>query len=414
MDIFNSADLEWFTAITLGGSQYYVLVDSGSADLWVAGTVSASNDTDLSSSVRYVDGTVAAGQVRTAILELGGVSISSQAYIEQQVDAEHPTGYGYLGIGPSTLSSIKDVFNSASPLDNLLDQNKLERYMTILLNRTEDASNRILGQLTIGEMQPGLERVKDMPKLIVNNSAPGGHWLASLDPGGILGPDGAVIKATQNKPLQVIFDAGYTVSRVPTPITDAIYSRVPDAKYTSVADLVEPAWVLPCHYELNVTFQFGGVSYHIHPLDTLISDILGPPDDTGKPMCVGAFQPLPSSEQPMILGAMFIRNVYLLMNFGDSPDRSPDVVHDPFIQLLPITDPAQAHLEFVQERLNGVDTTGTTTFLPSPDGDNDTSSRSIKRSLPWIISASVVGVLILAFSAAAAFIYLRGRNYKAL
>lgn len=88
--------------------------------------------------------------------------------------------------------------------------------MTILLNRTEDISNGVPGLLTFGEMQPGLDHVKNMPELVVNNSAPGGHWMVSLDSGGILGPDGEVVKATQGTPLKIIFDAGYTLSRVPT------------------------------------------------------------------------------------------------------------------------------------------------------------------------------------------------------
>ncbi|TFK87530.1 acid protease [Polyporus arcularius HHB13444] len=417
MDILSGTDLEWFTEVTLGGRQYRVLVDSGSADLWVAGTVPVSNDTGTTGSVRYTDGTRVAGQIRTASLEVGGLSVQNQAYIQQEVDSDHPSGLGILGIGPATLSSIKGVLDEpagAPPLANLLGHDEPAQYMTILLNRTEDISNGVPGLLTIGEMQPGLEHVKNMPELVVNNSAPGGHWMVSLDSGGILGPDGEVVKATQGTPLKIIFDAGYTLSRVPTPITDAIYSRVPGARVTSVVDIVDPVWILPCHFELNVTFKLGGISYPIHPLDTVISDILGPQDNAGKPTCVGAFQPSPSSEQPMILGTMFLRNVYLLMTFGDVVDDSVTMVDGPFMQILPITQPSQAHIDFVQERLNGVDTTGSTTFLPLPNDNSDVTSRPLKHSLPWIIVASVVGALVVAFSAAAVFIHFRGRRYKAL
>ncbi|KAI0706823.1 aspartic peptidase domain-containing protein [Cerioporus squamosus] len=406
LDILSSGDLEWFTTVTLGGRHCRVLVDSGSADLWVAGTVPHSSDTGTTGTLRYTDGTTIAGQIRTASLEFGGVNIPNQAYIQQKVNSHHPAGHGILGMGPPTLSSVASVLedpSGAPPLVNMLGHDEGAGYMTILLNRTDN-----------GRCNPASNMLKNMPELAVNNSAPGGHWMVALDSDGITGPDGKVVKATAGTPLQIIFDAGYTLSRVPTPITDAIYSRVPGAKYTFVADVVDPVWVLPCHFELNVTFKLGGVSYPIHPLDTVISDILGPPDAAGNSTCIGAFQPSASSEQPMILGTMFLRNVYLLMTFAGSVDRSLTSAQGPFIQLLPITVPAQAHLEFVRRRLNGVDTTGSTTFLLPQDGNGDANSRRVKHSLPWIISGSVIGVLILAFSATAAFIYFRGRRYKAL
>ena len=53
-----------------------------------------------------------------------------------------------------------------------------------------------------------------------------------------------------------------------------------------------------------------------------------------------------------------MRNVYSLFNFGDFVDGSPSNAAAPYVQLLPLTDPKRAHLDFVNARLDGVDTTG--------------------------------------------------------
>lgn len=90
------------------------------------------------------------------------------------------------------------------------------------------------------------------------------------------------------------------------PVADAIYSRVPNATYVNISAADTPVWTLPCDVELNITFTFAGVSYPVHPLDTVMDDLRGPLDSSGKPTCVGSFQPM-SSNQPydIVLGMAF-------------------------------------------------------------------------------------------------------------
>ena len=59
-----------------------------------------------------------------------------------------------------------------------------------------------------------------------------------------------------------------------------------------------------------------------------------------------------------------VRNAYILINFGDFVDGALAKVGDPYIQLLPLTDPAEAHRDFVQARLGGVDDAGSLHLLP--------------------------------------------------
>lgn len=90
------------------------------------------------------------------------------------------------------------------------------------------------------------------------------------------------------------------------PVADAIYARVPGAKFENVSGFGE-TYTIPCNVELNVTFKFHNVSYPIHPLDTSLD--IGRTDALGNAVCLGAYQPiLPGAEASTfdaILGMAF-------------------------------------------------------------------------------------------------------------
>ncbi|KAI8993027.1 aspartic peptidase domain-containing protein [Trametes punicea] len=422
VDLQDAGDLQYYMNITLGGRQFRVLVDSGSADLWVAGDVSQSESTGHAATITYNDGVIQ-GQVRTADLEIEGYTIPGQAYISEKADSLHPDGQGILGLGPSRLSSVLASLGGPvgdPPLDRLFRQvTSLPSYISILLGRSNDPDSTIPGQLTIGEVLAEYNDVQTKPRLPVERIDWDQHWTVALDESGIIGPDGHPIAASVGQQLKVIFDSGYTLPQVPKSVADAIYGRVPGARFVNISATATPVWTVPCSVELNVTFKFAGISYPVHPLDTVMDDLQGPLDSSGKPTCVGAFQPM-SVEEPydIVLGMAFLRNAYILMNFGDFVDGSVTQVGDPFVQLRSITDPAEAHLDFVQQRLGGIDTTGSQKLLPPNNEDNTKVTinvqQKIKQYLPWIISASILGGLLLSFGVTYFFIWRSGRRYRRL
>ena len=99
-----------------------------------------------------------------------------------------------------------------------------------------------------------------------------------------------------------------------------------------------------------------------------------------------------------------MRNVYLLINFGDFVDGKDGKTNDPYIQLLSISQPSEIHADFVVNRLNGIDDTSSFQLLPAsilpavnenPDDDKPLSEK-IKPYLPYIIAGSaVLGFLLL-------------------
>lgn len=66
-------------------------------------------------------------------------------------------------------------------------------------------------------------------------------------------------------------------------MSDAIYGRVRGAVY----DTTNEWWLVPCGQYLNVSFNFGGRNYPIHPLD-LVDNNFKKTDATGKPVCIGS------------------------------------------------------------------------------------------------------------------------------
>jgi hypothetical protein len=119
---------------------------------------------------------------------------------------------------------------------------------------------------------------------------------------------------------------------------------------------------LPCNAEINTTFLFGNRAFPIHSLDT---NFMLQNSSTNQ-ICVGGFQPITTGAAPdydIILGMTFLRNVYLLINYGNFVDGSMTKA-PPYVQLLSVTDPAAAHLDFVNTRLGGATTTGVQTYTP--------------------------------------------------
>ena len=89
-------------------------------------------------------------------------------------------------------------------------------------------------------------------------------------------------------------------------VSDAIYSRVPGANFTSFPQ-TGAVWTVPCSAELNVTFTFGGVPFFVNPIDTSSDEFLVK-DANGDTVCVGMFQPITTASSPnydMILGMAF-------------------------------------------------------------------------------------------------------------
>jgi hypothetical protein len=101
-----------------------------------------------------------------------------------------------------------------------------------------------------------------------------------------------------------------------------------------------------------------------------------------------------------------VRNAYLLVYYGDFVDHSV-FLPNRYVQLLSVTDPAAAHADFVNVRLNGTEKPAPTQVndalhtdpRPTVDLSQPTSSHVngsfMKEKVPIIIVSSIGGALIL-------------------
>jgi hypothetical protein len=436
----NSADIQYTSKITLGGKEYQAMIDTGSADLWVADLdVPNTTDAGLTSSVTYAVGQ-ASGPVKFAPLEFAGYTIDSQAFIEAPPDAQNAEGSGLIGLGPSDGSNIfQDMKQSVTgnpPVDNIFLQNlSAPNILTILLGRSDDPSDQFPGDLTVGETIPGYDDIVNQAKLPVtrvSTSSGTQHWQVLLDQNGITGPDGSVIpvtsgvKSTKNKKqATVVMDSGFTLPQVPKSVSDAIYGRFPGADLMNITGLGS-VWVLPCTAEVNISFSFANKTYPVHPLDATLEpsalSLNNVTTSTGDDGCIGAFQPFSFSgatTYDIILGMAFLRNAYMLTNYGDFLEGTTNK-GDPYLQLLSTTnDTAEAHSDFVNVRLGGVDTTGTTQLTAAKATPSDTSSGSSNsifthRTFYIIVGGAVAGILLLAVAAIIIGRLRRRNRYQSL
>lgn len=371
-DIGNIANSQYVANITVGGGNFVVILDTGSSDLWVTGTVPNSTDTGTHTQISYAVGE-AAGNIHTAEVTFSDFTVPEQAFIyvtdSSTFGSITAVGInGLAGLGPSTSSVVFTDLGTKGDalLENIFQLNKTSsNFVTFLLTRASDPAETIRGEFTISEVISGYENITNQPKLDVqvlsNKTAGGQHWTALLDK--MIGPDGkqmshsSIVKDTPSGHLATVFDSGFTLPQVPRKVSDSIYGRVQGAEY----DSKNGWWVVPCSQELNISFVLGGQMYPVHPLDTVSSDY-GGKFSNGSTGCVGTFQPITSAfsiggEFDVILGEAFLRNTYTLLDMGDFVDETTNARGTPFVQLQSITDMAQAHQDFVKVRLNGVDTT---------------------------------------------------------
>lgn len=85
-----------------------------------------------------------------------------------------------------------------------------------------------------------------------------------------------------------------------------------------------------------------------------------------------------------------MRNTYTLFDYGNFMEDTANDRGDPFIQLLSVTDATEARQDFVQLRLNGVDTTNDTAhaLLPTSQMQHSPISEAEKKK-QYVVNSDV-------------------------
>ncbi|KAK7469155.1 hypothetical protein VKT23_003645 [Stygiomarasmius scandens] len=421
----NNRDIDYRCNVTLGGRAYQVEIDSGSTDLWVdtqgldpPGTV----DTDILMDIFFGGGDVH-GSIHTVQMDFNGFTIDDQAYLNVFENNEGISGI--IGLGPSLgeASEIREKsqgegFKGDPPLDRIFQQNPtMDRILTLYLSRDATVENiqadQFPAQLTIGKVIPGLEAIQNAPKLpVVVNQFGLQHWETLLDANGIIGPNGqrintkTVVQDSSDggspEQLRIIFDSGFTVPQLPRDVFDAIYKDIPGAQFIEDGTTLnenltsQNFYRIPCDQEVTVSFVFSGQEFPISAIDLNRDKQFK--DSNGTEICISGFgQSEPSEGIDAILGEGFLRNTYILFNFGNFVGGSSSNVANPYIQLLSINDKTKIHTDFVNARLGGNDpnnNSNPTGNTDSTDNHNDDNSSLSHGPRALAVGMSAIAALV--------------------
>jgi hypothetical protein len=341
-----------------------------------------------------------------------------------------------MGIGFDAESIVRSKVGAVTgdtPLSRIFQQNMTtQNFVSLQLNRANDPSDPITGQITISELITGYESVASQPKLYLKNAfmdSSNQHWAIVTDNNGVIGPDGNPIVVESIVPhitggqLVAVLDSGFTFSQVPRKMSDAIYGRVQGASYSTSDGL----WYVPCDQYLNLSFVLSGVNLPIHPLDIVSNDIAS---STSSGLCYGPFQPISSAFSmlgyyDMILGMNALRNFYTLFDYGNFIEDSSNDRSDPYVQLLSVTNASAARADFINVRMGGVDMTGSSsqTLLPASQESHSPISAAekkqhiegaVERNWPYILLGCIAFVLIMLGSCIYACFCRKRRRNKSL
>ena len=159
--------------------------------------------------------------------------------VEVTPTSNTPSSPGFLGLGPNSGSNIHSSLNSPSGdtvLDRIFRQNvSTPNILTILLGRSNDPAELYPGDITVGEVIPGMENITNEPHVPVTSDPPADsgdqHWQVLIDANGIIGPDGNPIQVQTDVPstanknqLTAMFDTGYSFPQVPQCVLVHIFS----------------------------------------------------------------------------------------------------------------------------------------------------------------------------------------------
>jgi hypothetical protein len=313
-------DVGYLATVQMGTPprDFLLLMDSGSADLWVGAENCASQggggcgnhiflgpqssssfvDTNSPFSVTYGTGSVS-GDIVTDNIAIAGLQLSQHTFgvaTTESVDfSSDGTPFdGLMGLAQSTLSEQQTL----TPIESLAKANLVPAAITSYkISRLADNKND--GEITFGS----LDTTKfDSATLVeIPNVNTQGFWEGALD---------SVSVNNQDLGLQgrtAILDTGTTLMVVPAADAQTIHNQITGAKSDG-----QGGFTVPCTTTDSVALTFGGKAFAIDPRDIAFTPV-DPNDPTGD--CVsGISAGQIGGATEWLVGDVFLKNAYFSTN----------------------------------------------------------------------------------------------------
>ncbi|KAG9309476.1 aspartic peptidase domain-containing protein [Chiua virens] len=313
-----NSDESYFGSLAVGTppKAFYVVLDTGSSDLWVASALSDTTYDPSSSSTSqnlsqpflagYGSGAVA-GYTYSDAVQMSGFSIKNQTfgaatqYTEGLVKS--PVS-GLLGLGWQNIATTKaPPFWQALASQDAWKDPVMAFQLTRFLN---DSSARTLepgGSFTMGSVNSSLYTGNIDYQNLVNTT---GYWTLSLSK---LTVNGKSVSLPSGSASWAAIDTGTTLVAGPTKVLQKLYSQIPGSQ-AGTGDW-QNFWLYPCNTSVNVMMTFGGKSWPVSPGDFKLAQI-------GSNACVGALFAIDTGSGPpsWIVGGTFLKNVYSVFRYS--------------------------------------------------------------------------------------------------
>jgi len=313
-------DVGYLATIQMGTppQNYLILMDSGSADLWVAseacqsvaggdcgqhqtlGSQSSSSFVASNTPFQVTYGTGAvAGALITDDIVVAGLTLKAHTFgVATQETADFSADTvpfdGLMGLAQSTLSQQKTL----TPVESLAQQGLISDAITAYkISRTADNKND--GEITFGAPDP--TKFDPATLVTVDNVSQQGFWEAAVDAVTVNGKD----LGLQNR--TAILDTGTTLMVLPQDDAAAIHAQIQGAQ-----DAGNGQFTVPCDLTESVALAFGGGSFAIDPRDIAVQ----PVDSAGNCLSGITGGSFGTSNTQFLVGDVFLKNAYYVTDVG--------------------------------------------------------------------------------------------------
>jgi len=321
-----NADSTYYGSIAIGTPPvaYNVILDTGSSDLWIAGSncqegcdaVSTFNPSVSSSfanlstpfQITYGSGE-AAGTLAQDTVQMAGFSVSLQKFAVCDLVSSgllNSPVSGLMGLAFQTIAA-----SGATPLwQNLVESGAWDSpLMSFQLTRfahTKGAQDlEPGGTFTMGFTDSSLFTgdidYQDIP------SGQESYWVQQLSSITVQGNSVTIPSGSESF---AAIDTGTTLIGGPSDVVSEIFAQIPGS--APGTGNFEDYFTFPCSTSVNVSFSFGGQSWPISPEDFKLTQ-LSPTE------CLGAIFSLDvqgAGTPPWIIGDTFLKNVYSVFRYN--------------------------------------------------------------------------------------------------
>ncbi|KAF7356632.1 Aspartic peptidase A1 [Mycena venus] len=306
---------------------YDVILDTGSADLWVAGntcttgcssvptfdssTSSSFTDKGTAFSIEYGSGE-ARGTLASDTVQMAGFSVSNQVFaVVDQVSSGLLTspvsgllGLAWQSIAASGATPFAQTLASGTSWDSPVMSFQLTRF----LNQSKTQEFQAGGTFTMGFVNTTLY-TGDIE--FINMPVTNSYWILPITAITVQGNSVTVPSGTDS---YAAIDTGTTLVGGPSDQIANIYAQIPNSQpgtgnYEGYYLYLN--FLLACGTSVTVTFSFGGKTWAVSPADFEVQEV-------SRGTCLGAFFSLTTGDSApaWIVGDTFLKNVYSVFKFS--------------------------------------------------------------------------------------------------